>query len=277
MAESDLVSSKSPQRMLDHLRGRVGPRKLRLFACACVRAVWHLLPDGRGRRAVEVAERFADGQAREEERQDAWLDVSGDGDTGGLLLGNPGSPERLVVLTARDCLRDFGHVWWTPTGYPIPPAAQAALLCCISGDPWRPVALARADWRPGLSAHARDGWVSHYPWLSPTVVAVARAAYDERRPCGRCKGQGEVYVSLADGGTPLRSYAPNEVYGSGYQTCPACHGAGTDGLLDPDRLSILADALEETGCQEGDMLRHLRGPGPHARGCWALDLVLGKD
>jgi hypothetical protein len=41
-------------------------------------------------------------------------------------------------------------------------------------------------------------------------------------------------------------------------------------------LPVLADALEDAGCEEGDLLAHLRGPGPHALGCWALDLLLGK-
>jgi hypothetical protein len=41
-----------------------------------------------------------------------------------------------------------------------------------------------------------------------------------------------------------------------------------------DRLPILADALEEAGCTDAGLLAHLRRPGVHARGCWALDLVL---
>ena len=43
-----------------------------------------------------------------------------------------------------------------------------------------------------------------------------------------------------------------------------------------DRMPILADALEEAGCDHPDVLAHCRGPGPHARGCWVVDLVLGK-
>ncbi len=43
-----------------------------------------------------------------------------------------------------------------------------------------------------------------------------------------------------------------------------------------DRLPILADALEEAGCDNADVLTHCRGPGPHARGCWVVDGVLGK-
>ena len=43
-----------------------------------------------------------------------------------------------------------------------------------------------------------------------------------------------------------------------------------------EQLPILADALEEAGCTSRDVLDHCRGPGPHVRGCWAVDLVLGK-
>ena len=42
-------------------------------------------------------------------------------------------------------------------------------------------------------------------------------------------------------------------------------------------LPILADALEEAGCTSGDILEHCRGPGPHVRGCWVVDLLLGKQ
>jgi hypothetical protein len=44
-----------------------------------------------------------------------------------------------------------------------------------------------------------------------------------------------------------------------------------------DRLPILAEALQDAGCDDADLLGHLRGPGPHVRGCWALDLLLGKS
>ena len=44
-----------------------------------------------------------------------------------------------------------------------------------------------------------------------------------------------------------------------------------------DRMPILADALEEAGCDHADVLSHCRGPGPHVRGCWVVDGVLGKS
>jgi hypothetical protein len=49
------------------------------------------------------------------------------------------------------------------------------------------------------------------------------------------------------------------------------------GTLNATRLAVLADALEDAGCTNPDILNHLRGPGPHVRGCWALDLLLGKS
>ena len=42
-------------------------------------------------------------------------------------------------------------------------------------------------------------------------------------------------------------------------------------------MPILADALQDAGCDSADILNHCRGPGPHVRGCWVVDLVLGKE
>jgi hypothetical protein len=47
--------------------------------------------------------------------------------------------------------------------------------------------------------------------------------------------------------------------------------------LEPVRLAVLSDALEEAGCTDGALLSHLRSPGPHVRGCWALELILGRS
>jgi hypothetical protein len=42
-------------------------------------------------------------------------------------------------------------------------------------------------------------------------------------------------------------------------------------------MPILADALQDAGCDSDDVLDHCRGPGPHVRGCWVVDMVLGKQ
>jgi hypothetical protein len=48
------------------------------------------------------------------------------------------------------------------------------------------------------------------------------------------------------------------------------------GDLDAARLAVLADALEEAGCADAAILAHLRGPGPHVRGCWVVDVLTGR-
>jgi hypothetical protein len=48
-----------------------------------------------------------------------------------------------------------------------------------------------------------------------------------------------------------------------------------DGILDPARLAVLSDALDEAEA-DAELIRHLRSPGPHVRGCHAVDAILGK-
>jgi hypothetical protein len=43
-----------------------------------------------------------------------------------------------------------------------------------------------------------------------------------------------------------------------------------------DRLPILADALEEAGCADTQVLKHCRLPGTHWLGCWPVDMILGR-
>jgi hypothetical protein len=40
---------------------------------------------------------------------------------------------------------------------------------------------------------------------------------------------------------------------------------------------LLADMMEDAGCTDPQILEHLRGSGPHVRGCWVVDLLLGKS
>src|SRR5262249_16917450 len=61
--ERDWLTCTEPPEMFRRLAGTLSARKLRLFAVAGCRHVWDLLPDARSRRAVEVAERFAEGAA----------------------------------------------------------------------------------------------------------------------------------------------------------------------------------------------------------------------
>jgi hypothetical protein len=53
--------------------------------------------------------------------------------------------------------------------------------------------------------------------------------------------------------------------------------AGIDAGRAFDRMPILADALQDAGADNEDVLDHCRGPGPHAHGCWVVDLLLGNE
>jgi hypothetical protein len=128
-------------------------------------------------------------------------------------------------------------------------------------------------------------WESWLTWNDSTVPKLAQAAYDERERA--CPGE------CIKGRRASRRGADTDI-------CPDCGGTGrtNDGTFDPACLAILADALEEAGCDNEDLLRHLRGEerhfpadytehykrdfgwrplsGPHVRGCWVLDLLLNK-
>jgi hypothetical protein len=67
MTETEWVACTDPRKMLEFLWGNATARKARLFTVACCRRIWHLMRDRRSQRAVEVAERYADGQVSEKD------------------------------------------------------------------------------------------------------------------------------------------------------------------------------------------------------------------
>lgn len=162
----------------------------------------------------------------------------------------------------------------------VPPAERAAFLRDVVGNQFRRVVALTPIEVCVCPTYDRAGWVlpvadrkcercggkgytgGTCPWRTPTVVSLARAAYDERkRACDIC-----------DGAKEAANHRAGEVRGS---ACPSCGDSGEveDGTLDPVRLAVLADALEEAGCGSAELLQHLRSPGRHVIGCWAVDLL----
>jgi len=76
MTEKEWVACAELRPMLVFLKNKATDRKLRLFACGCCRLAWHLFTDEPSRQSVEVAERFSDGKATDEELFAAWQDGS---------------------------------------------------------------------------------------------------------------------------------------------------------------------------------------------------------
>jgi hypothetical protein len=232
MTEEQWLDCTDPMPMLDFLHGRGSDRKLRLFAVACCRHVWHLLTDERGRRAVEVSERFVDGWASRQELEDAFSAADQalhffsrqarpmspwQAWQGRLVAAMARQAAHLEVAVVADRVADTAVLaaTWAGTGGDHQAQAadeqahQAVILRDIVGSPFRP-------------AQVDPAWLA---WEGGTVPKLAAAIYKERAF---------------------------------------------------DRLPILADALEDAGCDNADLLAHLRGPGPHVRGCRAVDLLLGK-
>lgn len=339
--EAAWLASEDPAAMLGFLQGKLSDRKLRLFATACCRQVWNKLTDdapcgecsggvintmrmacprckgtgriNRSRRAVEVAEKFADGLATEGELYEASEQASLAGEIHSLSYV-PVWASRGTISSGLNELLRAEHRGWKREDRPI----QAALLRDVAGNPFRPAYRGRGTMFTEEGAPIL--WERH---ITPTVASLAQAAYsgERGRTCLECFGTG------------IRSWGPvlysngSEAKTGGSGKCELCAGTGRieDGSLDPLTLQAVADALEEAGCvgkrckfcggegrpmelarkkipggerlglprQTGrridcpmckgqghmphPLLAHLRSLGPHVRGCWAISLILNQE
>jgi hypothetical protein len=203
VTEEEWYSTTDPQALFNVLFARSGhARKRRLLLCGCCRVLY---PQLVVRRAdwLELAERYADGLATDEERKQV---------NPGAFTRSPWSNSAGYMVLYWATLRDASHANVRNALIAIGQGnlTHRALVCDlirdIFGNPFRPVAFDPS-------------------WRTSTAVALARQMYESR---------------------------------------------------DFSAMPILADALEEAGCDSPDVLAHCRGDGPHVRGCWVVDLVLGK-
>jgi hypothetical protein len=207
MTEEEWLASNAPDFLLTYLTAAASDRKLRLFACACCRRVWDLLPEGASRRAVEASERFADGEIDANELQRNWLAARR------LVASDEarlGGWNRLTAaeMEARDAARSGA---WSAAHSVVADTdrEERQVQCCLLRDIFHPF-------------YKRSPLAT---WLTQEVNELAEAMYGERTF---------------------------------------------------DRMSALADALAKAGCDDAVVLAHCRGPGPHVRGCWVVDLLTGR-
>jgi hypothetical protein len=241
MTEVEWLVCEAPWEMYAFLRERMLPRHRHLFARACGRRhcrIWERekYPNAEEAsywlarkeeidllcgKAIEAAEEECDGTNGEEELKSLRNEVFQRGPlrlSWDLTATVKGDLDYWVIhrfqhlpSSVREQASLDAALLWELHAESL---FQSDLFRDILGNPFRPVAI-------------------DLVWLTPTVVALAQGAYDERSlPCG---------------------------------------------TLDPNRLAVLADALEDVGCGDADILGHLRGPGLHVRGCWVVDALTGRS
>jgi hypothetical protein len=220
MTPEEWERSADLRTMLEYLRpsARASDRKLRLFGAACCRALWPQLTEPARRRAVEVAELWADGKADQRTIAKATKGVHLADRTASNAASRGGAPYSRAMAAARSLTIE--EAWY-------------AAACAALGNGPEQEAVARGYLRdifiPFRPLSIDPGWLA---WHGGAIPKLAQAVYDERE-------------------------------------LPSGH-------LDAARLAVLADMLEEAGCTDPHLLGHLRGPGSHVRGCFAVDLLLGK-
>jgi hypothetical protein len=239
--------------MLAHLGGRASERKKRLFACACIRRIWPLLDDERLRSSVELAERYADGQADARQMQRALLLV-------GLLREERAAAEKRQATWLARAARA---------------AAQAVeALLPVKG----PILEAPRDVRdpPDVVSATR---------IARTAARADRASREERPGAA-------ARPSAADSSSRLESLDAvdllREIFGNPFRTVTVDLAwlAAEEGSVAKraravyeenrfDHLPLVADALARAGCTDADILSHCRTRGGHVRGCWVVDALLG--
>jgi hypothetical protein len=229
MTEAEWLACRDLRRMVRALDPRQYDRKLRLFACACCRGVWHLLTDEKRRALVETSERYADGEA--------------------------------TYYELRAALTPPGAFRWSS---PAASAADSAAVCAAALHLASYVASADSYLRAALHAAAALAAARHD---GPAAWALAGAAPADTA------AQRALLVEIV--GNPFRptQLRPSWLLGADGGVRPFARAIDRERAF--ERLPILADALEDACCADADLLAHLRGSGPHVRGCWALDVVLG--
>jgi hypothetical protein len=142
--------------------------------------------------------------------------------------------------------------------------------------------------RSAALAHARDSVSTPFEYAAAAIarrdfvphwiVQLIHTGLVLDPPGGRCVEQGGEIESrrllreIFD--NPFRP-APFEARWRSSDVVGLARGIYDDRAF--DRLPILADALIDAGCDDEQILAHCRSDGPHVRGCWVIDLVLGKE
>jgi hypothetical protein len=249
MSEAEWLACTDPVKMLTFFfPNETSDRKRRLFAVACCRSVAHLMTDSRSLEAVAAAERYADGLI----------------DEGGLASArSAAAAAQEALITGPTAMTAAG----TAVAYQEARSARVTALTAAGvarvavESPWAWTAKGMAPAAAGIAAEA----------LELSAESSARAAVAAKVSAAQVDLVREVF------GNPWR--CPALAPGTSPHGCAAALAIARRAYEEGDfrALPIVADALEDASCADAGLLDHLRGPGPHVRGCWAVDLLLGKS
>jgi hypothetical protein len=241
VTEQEWLEADDPDVILQNLQAHeTSRRKLLLYACGCCRPAWDLLTAPLCREAVEICEAYADGLVRQEEVERA-------------AGAAHHAAERLSVDQERKASLAVAQMAGVVADTPRPLHRQLRVTLSET--------LAQ-QWQVAKHAvfYALKAWSA--------VIWSASADQLKAEKVAQCLLWRDV------SGNPFRPITLDPAWKT-----PAVVQLARS-LYEERRfedLPILADALEEAGCQDAAALGHCRGPGPHVRGCWVLDLLLGKE
>jgi hypothetical protein len=264
MTETEWLEYEHPNGM-HHFVGNKPKRKLRLFACACCRRIWHLLTDERCRRAVEIAEQYADGLIEESDCAKAWRELALRSWEERMDTNNNyafRAAEHTVELSEED----------DPSG-----GAYGAAW----GGAWD--AAYAVEFSVEVPSVGR-GWVAGALGILALVVTPeaearrqARRRYEADAPKRNAREQEEK----------AQCSVMRDIFGNPFRPVPCSPAWRTSNVISLaqtiyderqfDRMPILGDALEDAGCTSQEILNHCRQTGEHVKGCWVVDLILGKE
>jgi hypothetical protein len=306
VTEAEWLAGTDPQPMLELLRGRAGPRKLRLFGCACVRALGELLHEAGGPGAVEVAERVADGLAPAQERvraaEAAKAAVDGASSAAREARASARAARRASYAVEGEAKVLARAAWVREAvrlrqGEALLAAAEAAEELVREAT-----ALERLRAQRGIAYPADASWAERALLLPGVRKAGIAAELAVRAGAVRDNWDAARLTPSFGGCLPGRWEAARRrlqqdrcgllrcLFGNPFRPPSApdpawlrWNGGTVTGIAQAlydgrafERMPVLGDALEDAGCGDAGVLGHCRGPGPHARGCWVVDLLLGK-
>jgi hypothetical protein len=243
MTEAEWLACGNPRPMLEFLRGKMSERKMRLFAVACCRKIWFLLMAERSRQGIEIAEQYVDGLVGEDRLLEPWP-VGGNYPE---LPGQSSQDENKAARFAWDAAQMAGA---RPRGSAdIHVLLREVMYYSAGAMAWHIVGFAG-------TLYSASAWAE--AWNN-----VEADEYQEQTKFMR-----DIF------GNPFR---PINLTPSLLTSKVVSFATQMYESRDFSAMPLLADALNDAGCDNTDILNHCRQPGEHVRGCWVIDRLLGKE